>query len=185
MQRRRWPPAGGVVESSDLKCSASAGSVLHRNHRIHLWWPALAHSACQEGSAHVRKASHTPSPAQESRPVHSTDGIRRLRHHGTSLSISTVSLLLHVLPCLTDLTEAAEPDDAVGSHGRAWPPAVKPCLPEPLHGVRWSDPSRPAAGERVTRRESIASHTVYHGFNAAEDDNCWLRARASADVHAL
>ena len=89
------------------------------------------------------------------------------------------------LPCLTDLTEAAEPDDAVGSHGRAWPPAVKPCLPEPLRGVRWSDPSRPAAGERVTRRESIASHTVYHGFNAAEDDNCWLRARASADVHAL
>ena len=104
MQRRRWSPAGGVVESSDLKCSASAASVLHRNHRIHLWWPALAHSACQEGSAHVRKVSHTPSPAQESRPVHSTDGIRRLHHHhGTSLSISTVSLVYPVSPTLRRL----------------------------------------------------------------------------------
>ena len=121
MQRRRWSTAGGVVESSDLKCSASVASVLHRNYRIHLWWPALAHSACQEGSAHVRKVSHTPSPAQESRPVHSTDGIRRLRHHGTSLSISTVSLVF--LSTLSHrpyaVTEAAEPDDAVGYHGRA------------------------------------------------------------------
>ena len=103
VQRRRWSPAGGVVESSDLKCSASAGSVLHRNHLIHLWWPALAHSACQEGSAHVRKVSHTPSPAQESRPVHPTDRIRRLQHHGTSLSISTVSLVYPVSQTLRRL----------------------------------------------------------------------------------
>ena len=112
---------------------------------------------------------------QESRPVHSTDGIRRLRHHGTSLSISTVSLVYPVSPTLRRLqslmTRSRLPWPRLASS------TVKPCLPEPLRGVRWSDPSRPAAGERVTRRGSIASHTVYHGFNAAEDDNCWLRAR--------
>ena len=156
MQRRRWPPAGGVVESSDLKCSASAGSVLHRNHRIHLWWPALAHSACQEGSAHVRKASHTHR-LQLRRVVPYTPLMESVACSIMAHHYRSVQCHLSTLSGLIDLTEAAEPDDAVGSHGRAWPPAVKPGLAESLRGVRWSDPSRPAAGKRVTRRGRMPS----------------------------
>ena len=100
------------------------------------------------GSAHVRKASHTPSPAQESRPVHPTDGIRRLQHHGTSLSISTVSLVYPVSPTLQRLqslmTQSA-PTAAPGLQQSS--PAY--LLPEPLRGVVSAGRIR-----RVPQRES-------------------------------
>ena len=121
MKRRRWPLAACIVEPSDLTCPAKEP---HRSCTAMILFACdgpLVRSAWQEGNARVQIVSHTLSPAQESRTVHSTDRISHAQHRGTSTSRCAGPFLHPVSPSLRRLQSLRTQSDPTAVTGLQLP----------------------------------------------------------------